>query len=899
MDRTSNFSLPFFTSGRRAHKDDFVHDPKPALDWNPVMIDPPLRKPDPFLESRDLHRRPPWTLNPAALLQSLSDSEMRIPATERQPEKWGYDVRSATAVEDPVAPLREQSLQHQASSNVLGAANNHNAEDAVSISSSMSQRMNRQVSSSTLRSYYDVKRTPLAISQQTSASAVRDMALRKGHAPISARSQGAGTQSVEGLHNRSEGCLRLDHTRKKRPARLDLSKLFPKPVAPPPNLLSPTKFVDSPSAMSGISEYFPRHASSHAPKAYGPPAPIARRPNKLSKPQREMTSVPARPDLGKANSQLDIFGSTKVNIRRPPRGIQYWFDGLGESTEEESDGDSNPVSKQPSTGELATPGIEMLHENFTQPSVAEEGSSTIGPESTSCRSHASTNSQRITTISRTRRNRFSNSNLQDESVLALSSSDEEEIDSSLPPVRHSVAVSALLDDKILIGRAQALEVRPSSAHKAARTVHTQCNSRPSNDTRSLAKTSNPDTVQSPNGHTHPASRSSSSRRSGYTRQPSIVPEDDESSDIYGPKLVTIHSSSLSRAPSTQSIRNQARLRSDPQKLMVVTEEEEALLEMMRRKRAAMAKQSFTEGYKMALKLEKKLHASSTDPEPEPAGQTTQNLEQPTESELLDAFPTTPSSTSFHSRGLSQSTEAATAFTLPSTAITQPSSGPSPPHQRCDPPALLSTSANPTTTTHSSREAESSQATNAPASNDSSTPRPDSSELHPYHLPRPKASSPLLSLFPSPLPSPTTATSQGPMTPERRASADIQVNVAGSTLGSDLDPETSLPYIPDRPRDDATPKSITPTDVLPFHQAPADAAPRPKRASVLKHTVAATVAAAIVSEAAPLGLERGVRRVSRVPGAPASARCSVSEDVLAAWGALGGWRDFEHVRVAGL
>ncbi|KAE9373448.1 hypothetical protein N431DRAFT_316992, partial [Stipitochalara longipes BDJ] len=69
----------------------------------------------------------------------------------------------------------------KASSTLLGQ---RYADDGASTNASINSRLRHEGSSSTLRSYYDRQKSPLSISQQTSNSSARDLALRKGFPPI-------------------------------------------------------------------------------------------------------------------------------------------------------------------------------------------------------------------------------------------------------------------------------------------------------------------------------------------------------------------------------------------------------------------------------------------------------------------------------------------------------------------------------------------------------------------------------------------------------------------------------------------------------------------------------------------------------------------------------------------
>ncbi|KUJ21919.1 uncharacterized protein LY89DRAFT_545451, partial [Mollisia scopiformis] len=91
---------------------------------------------------------------------------------EYQSEQWDR--------ESGVLP-RSSRLHGKASSTLLGQ---RLGEDGTTTTSSVSGRLRNEDSSSTLKSYYDRQKSPLSISQQTSASSARDLALRKGFPPV-------------------------------------------------------------------------------------------------------------------------------------------------------------------------------------------------------------------------------------------------------------------------------------------------------------------------------------------------------------------------------------------------------------------------------------------------------------------------------------------------------------------------------------------------------------------------------------------------------------------------------------------------------------------------------------------------------------------------------------------
>ena len=106
-------------------------------------------------------------------------------------------------------------------------------------------------STSTLQSYYDSSKSPLSISQQTSASSARDMALRKGHPSIIGGSapkvsEITGTPTTPTGNNKARTRSKPKHLN----LQLGLMSLLHKPDGPVQPLLSPNHIVTSPSPVS-------------------------------------------------------------------------------------------------------------------------------------------------------------------------------------------------------------------------------------------------------------------------------------------------------------------------------------------------------------------------------------------------------------------------------------------------------------------------------------------------------------------------------------------------------------------------------------------------------------------------------------------------------------------------
>jgi hypothetical protein len=813
---------------------------------------------------------------------------------------------SPASIEDVVIPPRKGSLRQKASSNALGAAAHGADSGSVTSTYTYTARLNDSRSNSTLKSFYDARKLPLEVTQQTSASAIRDRALRKGKSPVVVVSESrSGLDGMRSASDRAHGTGQenLDKE-KKRPTRLDLARLFPRPSFSGPKLFSPNKAPFSPASPAHTSEYFPLAARSSRKKSTLSTAATSHEANTLRKP-RGTQPIAQMSAVYQSQYDDEELVVVKSHVRRPPRGAQNWFDGLLEE-EDEIDLEVAHEISTPNT-ELFSP--EAIDQSFHRSSVESYDPSVDDREPlyipspipspqeskfTDNSPHALTTSyaEESTRSVHTKRSRFGSSDLGDMSLLSTSSSDEDEsardsIDSRLPQVRDSIQVAD--DDSILIGKAQAFELRPK--RKDSERVDTEHDCQPY-EASNRSAVSNPTaadniSLQSSNNEptylTVPPTKSRS-RRSGHTRQPSLIPEDNDN----GPSTST----SSNSPPSFQALRSPL---GETHKLMAVTEEEEALLEMMRRKRAAMAKHSFAEGYKTALRQDNQ--TPRTPPRkankvtPPRAARGFRPLS--TSSSILDSFPVSRSQRS--SMILHSNSSAQTNVFMMAT--------------------------------------ESSQATSPQGRTRQRALKTRSTLLSPFDAPTtPNYVFPPLSLAPidvtiSPMPSPTLA-HQGasspspeplpsPSTPDTKRSSADMFRVAGSQRES-LNSTTNMGAVTENMENRAKLNSTRVVSHVRRRTASSDAnmlssdgesecgmgdAVDPalqrkgnrtsiasfnevaKRSSILSMSTRGPSCKPYYDNSSLLnadGMSRGLNRVS--------SHYSVNEDVMAVWGSLGGWRD---------
>ncbi|KAF1945346.1 hypothetical protein EJ02DRAFT_500846 [Clathrospora elynae] len=491
------------------------------------------------------------------------------------------DKRSATATEYGGYPKRP-GLSTRPSSNILGRP--YTGEDRRSSDrSSVSHRLHLQTSSSTLRSHYDAKNSPLAISQQTSDSAVRDRALRRGQPPVLVDYTHSGHDVSPLSPTFQNEPKETKEFRRNKPARLDLSKLFPKPRDGGSQnhgntLLSPNKMVNSPNAMSSTSEYFPHPMTREPTPQVGGDLKL-----KITKRDHE-PALPSPPSLVPKFKRVE-YGSAKVHVRRPRKGVQHWFDAFDEDSDEAPEVSTVPLYASKAvrlngtqTLPQTAPGARFVPEQRLQHTTPAYRSDTFTLEDIVDITHLTSPSQYSlgthysVASSKTKEPK---TNRQNSSVLSFSSS-EDELDGDSRPRKVSVCKSFDVNDytgEIVIGQAQAYEVRPHRRTTSTRSTSTNA------ATIDIMYTPEP-----PYPPYHYSRNSTYSRRSSHVRQPSVIPEDED----FRPKTAV----NISLSPSTQSLVSARTLASASQqdgshKMMAVTAEEEALLEMMRKKRAAM------------------------------------------------------------------------------------------------------------------------------------------------------------------------------------------------------------------------------------------------------------------------------------------------------------------------
>ncbi|KAK0911839.1 hypothetical protein LTR57_015145 [Friedmanniomyces endolithicus] len=512
----------------------------------------------------------------------------------------------------------------------------------------------RRTSSNAVSDYYNPSKQPYYVSQQTSDSAVRDMGLRKpppmtihetASDPALARRPLKSALKKhfqpEMKRQASDTSQRLGtSSSEKKPTRLNLSHFLPRSQSR--NLLSPNTLSRSPSALTDNSDYSPRETVHVQLKR-----PTANAPFTTHKSVNQPT-VDSSPTTRAKVFEPDIYDQAKTNVRRPPKGIQNWFDGVDISTDEESETETKKQSS-PDPHELDANDLSSdfspwhIKSDGEQPRLDRKGSRDLVEDNLLAIKHARERIQERMRLVGQRKGSFDtvtiasavSSEVPDrkrgggsrlalvelawQSVLSLSESSGDE-GASTPDAR------AYIDDASLLAMASnAPSEHPPQRLQSKRSIPSESVPRQSTSTVQtsgsipirltdsiplpVSAPPAPDPKRAPRttttAHSDPTAqalrkltgqatpRSSRSRRSTAAPKPSVPADStDETLGSPGAETTTTSNSVTPSDPSSH--------------LMAVSEEEMILLEMMRNKRAAMQSSSFAEGYQLALKREQEL-----------------------------------------------------------------------------------------------------------------------------------------------------------------------------------------------------------------------------------------------------------------------------------------------------
>ncbi|KIW02143.1 uncharacterized protein PV09_06629 [Verruconis gallopava] len=500
---------------------------------------------------------------------------------------------------DPL-PLRLADLRNNHSPGAGSQRLSSSASYSRSAASTSSRRVKGSWSSSTLKSHYDAANVHPSISQQTSNSSVRDRALRRDMSPVfesavhDRRRPSTASAASSAFENRDS----MDRAT----ALPDITRLHSKSSFIHQSGQSKTRTMNPRLSTHSLtaSPRFPGAAPSSRPNTSNGTGSLRKAAGTAGRTLKVRLSVDAFPNSIKRFSRRQ---HTSALSEQKPSGIsgrnapKNWWDNFPvgvDTSDAESEHDPNLVTPTehlfpPAARNTPSPCRSDLHYNSsdrinTVYSLRKMNSS---HDIVSARSSTTLKSPRgnLSRSSRPNSKMISN-NLHETSVLSTSSSEEEDSEPDIEDdddfalthgIRDSIAVSEI--DVHHVGRAQALHVKsmrqtPEGVVSGRRPSIASLSSNTTNaDSNSIKSAGNsPSYLSVPN-------RTPRSRKRGHSRQPSSIPEDNDIPSQVAPPI----------SPPA-SMRSFSAPQSDGRKLMAVTEEEEALLELMRRKRADKAAQ---------------------------------------------------------------------------------------------------------------------------------------------------------------------------------------------------------------------------------------------------------------------------------------------------------------------
>lgn len=405
------------------------------------------------------------------------------------------------------------------------------------INDAVNQRSREDVS--TLHSYQDSLRRQPAVSQQPSMASMRDMPRKAFHTLHASSSQPNFHTYIPEIKRRVEV---PPSPKSSRSQRLGLSKIFGKDKEAKQ---SKNRFE------SRIEERVKKDNELYHIKAHVKPAELQPQPQPSTINQRSQKTVFDRNQTENA----------KINVRRPPKGIKHWFDGLDDSDED--------------LPEVVQTSPEPVTTATFRPSL---GPSRLRAAPTSCISPSIEPSQdyfRFKAPSEAPRkpSNATGANLQDQSMLNLDSSDEEELSEPPSPGRWP-------EQSLELPRSNYLQPTKSNERRgSAFSMQTMMTSGsiPIINADEFFRTPLPP-LPVPQQYTRdpamPAPLRTKSSEMITTRNRSATGQSIPDSTRSGVSAMTTGTTGTNGTSSTTHV-------------MTVTQDEMVLLEMMRRKRAEM------------------------------------------------------------------------------------------------------------------------------------------------------------------------------------------------------------------------------------------------------------------------------------------------------------------------
>lgn len=507
------------------------------------------------------------------------------------------EVRSAKSTPEDGACERPSLARNQPSSPLLGHSFAISPQEQNNSSDMSRPQSHCSPSSTTMRSYYDSAKSPLVISQQTSASSARDMALRKGLPTVSSPLAQDVSQPISLIDNQYENSKATAEATRNRPPHVGLSSNLPKPRPIDPPLNPPHLITKSPPRMSLISSN--RKSTSGRPKWFGWE-------KKTSKPTKVHDSQ-GLPSIPPPASDPPPY---KLNIIRLNEPLSGRFDDMERSAAEPGAGygialspqllEHSRISLKAGYDEVSRAWRNRSRNssfgNYSHRSVHSERSTSLRseanptnrfpennplPANCEIRSNPSISSRRSVRSGHERGETLATMDLLNQSVLSLSSSeDESEVSAPRESTFRRHRIRESIDYADNGEETQVFNAQRVTSLKAKPVVGTR--------SRRRSRSSGSDAV--PPVPSIPARPKLSPRVSSmkWQEHQSIKSALDSYAD--------------SGTFSSEDSATGSRLSSQPKasapvsKMMAVTPDEERLLEGMRRKRASIRQDVFAESF---------------------------------------------------------------------------------------------------------------------------------------------------------------------------------------------------------------------------------------------------------------------------------------------------------------
>ncbi|MCJ1225904.1 hypothetical protein MMC12_002553 [Toensbergia leucococca] len=549
-------------------------------------------------------------------------SFMSVTVSEVESDSARESYGGAFALAEPVVEVLQpsQGLRNQPSSPLLGKGFPDDLAEWASVTDVPTTRLRPSNSSSTMQSYYDAGKSPLSVSQQTSASSARDMALRKGFpavsSPLSQDVSQAGSAVGDGGYVLDAQCG-SPVNRRRRPPKMDFAALFPKPRNPIRTLLSPDKVMNSPSELSMVSSNYPTPSSTR-PKWLGADRKRSKDSSSTYSPSPQQTPgsqfsidssfqhvvIPA--NVGGQNSfeghkipevrdlQPDLLKGHQV-VDRYERVPHYAVEeNLGDvnNTHRKS---NNSVQSQQTSSSTRTVSFKLS----PLPPQRTYSHSSPSLQSWEARSNHGSSTWQSDWSRKGSGDVFSRTDLQQQSILELSSSDDESEEGTLSgskipkyQIRDSIEKPDRGDEVLILNAERVTPVKPGPIVNVSSRM-TPRSSRPQGKVGNELSPCIPNISQPPKRGSSMRWQQFATRSTSTQLATKTPPRGDQ------PLFEHFPSSSSSKSPQKPPLQGG--------RLMTVTVEEEKLLEAMRQKRASMRQILFSD------------FESATSPRPKTAG----------------------------------------------------------------------------------------------------------------------------------------------------------------------------------------------------------------------------------------------------------------------------------------